>query len=276
MDWALVLASQGVQPTITKDEEGWGLHVDESEYERATGAIVQYRRENRGWRGWHWEQQLPYSGLWFHWGSAFWCLWLVILFFWNHERFPRLTELGLMDNHAVRGGQWWRIFTAITLHADASHLAANASTGFFLFGLAMAHYGAGFGLMAAYLAGAGGNVLGYLIYSESQRSLGASGMVMGALGLIAVQTLAYWRDNPPNFGRVVWRSVGAAICVFMLLGFGPQSDILAHVGGFVFGCGFGVLLNSVPTSLLKNVVLNQLCVILTGVWVAFTWWLALK
>ena len=101
-----------------------------------------------------------------------------------------------MNSEAVSAGEWWRIFTAITLHSDASHLAANVSTGFLLLGLAMANYGPGIGLAAAYLAGAGGNFSGFFVYGKMHRSLGASGMVMGALGLLAAQTISLARKNP--------------------------------------------------------------------------------
>ncbi len=87
-----------------------------------------------------------------------------------------------MDGAAVAHGQWWRLFTAIWLHADLAHLATNATIGLLLLGLAMGRYGTGAGLLAAYLAGAGGNLVAGLISLQPHRSLGASGMVIGCLG----------------------------------------------------------------------------------------------
>jgi len=58
---------------------------------------------------------------------------------------------------------------------------ANAGFGLVLLGLAMGVYGTGVGLLAALLAGAGGNAAAWLI-DPGHRSLGASGMVDGLPG----------------------------------------------------------------------------------------------
>ena len=41
----------------------------------------------------------------------------------------------------------------------------------------MGRYGPGLGLLAAYLAGVGGNLTAWAVYGESHRGLGASGVV---------------------------------------------------------------------------------------------------
>src|SRR5207302_9946394 len=105
-------------------------------------------------------------------------------------------DTGLLDAAAVSKGQWWRLFTAIFLHADIGHLAMNMSIGLVLLGLTMGRLGTGVGLLAAYLTGVGGNILTWLIYSGDHRSLGASGMIMGCVGLLAVQSVS--TDRGPN------------------------------------------------------------------------------
>jgi len=50
-------------------------------------------------------------------------------------------------------------------------------------------------LLAACLAGAGGNLARALLHAETP-SLGASGMVMGGLGLLAIQSLSLRHSNP--------------------------------------------------------------------------------
>lgn len=276
MELALALASQSIHPTISKTENNWSLEVDEAEFESANRIIEQYRQENRNWRGWKWQHHLPVSDLWFHAGSIFWCATIVTLYYWNKIRFPQLETLGIMDSAAVNAGQWWRLFTAVTLHADGAHLAANVSTGFLLIGIAMASYGAGFGLAAAYLAGAGGNLAALFIYPTTHRSLGASGMVMAALGLAATQTVIHWKRNLSLRNRLIIRSFAAAVSILLLLGLNPNSDVIAHVGGFVFGCVLGCALHLLPRSVRENTTLNQICVLLTVSWVIFTWWLAMN
>jgi rhomboid protease GluP len=239
MDWGLVLASQGIEAVINKSEEGWSLLVEPQDIDRAQAAVRQYQLENRGWR---WRQPLPEAGGLFHWGSLGWAAAIVALYYWSEIRFPGIKDAGIIDSEKVRHGQWWRLFTAVTLHENFSHVMANATTGFVLIGLAMARYGAGVGLLAAFLAGVIGNVASLLVYWEPHLSLGASGMVMGALGLVTVQSFAFWRKYRPG-GRFFFRAVAAGLMILALLGFSPESDMVAHVGGFiagaVFGCGLG-------------------------------------
>lgn len=268
MDWSLVLASQVIEATILNDETGWALIVEESDYEKAAQAIALYQAENRFWR---WRQRLPGSNLIFHWGSLLWCLGIIWIYFWSQD--GALELAGVMDSQAVRAGKWWRVFTAITLHGDLTHLAANVTIGFLLIGLAMARYGGGIGLLASYLAGAGGNLAGFLFYDATHRGLGASGMVMGALGLLAAQDLSGWKKSR-RAAHIIFQGLAAGVSMLILMGTAPGTDVLAHVGGFVCGVILGVVLNLLPSNQSFQQVANKVCVILLPAWVIFTWWLA--
>jgi membrane associated rhomboid family serine protease len=240
MDWGLVLASQGIEARIVRTEGGWGLEVEEEDYERAQGALRQYRVENRGWR---WKQQLPGSDLVFHWGALVWVAGMAAFYYWTMVAFPQLQGAGLLDNRRAAEGQWWRVFTAITLHENLPHLAANAVTGFLLLGLAMARYGPGVAMLAAFLAGAAGNWASLMVHSEASQSLGASGMVTGALGLISVQSFSLWRKYPDARGLIM-RGAAAGFLILVLIGFSEGSDIVAHIGGFFAGAAIGLALNA--------------------------------
>ncbi|MBI3191649.1 MAG: rhomboid family intramembrane serine protease, partial [Pedosphaera parvula] len=231
MDWSLALASQGIAATITHDPEQdrWSLMVDAPDSQQAFATLKQYHLENRGWR---WAQPLPWAGTMFHWGSLLWCLFLWVVHGLVLSGGANLREAGVMDNVAFRNGEGWRLFTAVTLHADWSHLVSNLTTGFLLFGLAMARYGAGMGLLAAFLAGVGGNLAGALLYARPYQGLGASGMVMGALGLLAGGAISQWRAHPFSRKQVL-AGLAAGLMLFLLFGADPHSDTLAHLGGFV-------------------------------------------
>jgi hypothetical protein len=79
------------------------------------------------------------------------------------------------------------------------------------------------------------------------RGLGASGMVMGALGLLTVQSLGAWR-HPGAARRSILAGVLAGILLFVLFGLSPRSDVVAHAGGFLAGLGCGVGLNWLPAT----------------------------
>jgi membrane associated rhomboid family serine protease len=238
MDWSLVLASQGIEHAIQHSEEtGWALAVSEADYERAITHIRLYRLENHHW----WHRTILQPGVVFDWRSTVW-LFLIISFYWWSELRPDLRSLGMWDGVALAHGEWWRLFTATWLHADPAHLALNAVFGLVLLGLAMGLYGSATGLLAAYLAGVGGNLTAWLTYDASQRGLGSSGVVMGALGLLTVHSFSQLRRKNPKRFRRPSSGIFGGVLLFVMIGVSSQADVVAHAGGFVSGILIGLLL----------------------------------
>src|SRR5438105_2939744 len=133
MDWSLVLVSQGIETAVEHAADaGWALTVAPEDYENALQTIRLYCLENRGWP---WQRPIFRAGLLFDWSSLAWIV-LLLLFFWL-DAHVGLAGVGLMNGRAVSQGEWWRLFTAVWLHADISHLAFNAAIGFVLLGLTM-------------------------------------------------------------------------------------------------------------------------------------------
>jgi membrane associated rhomboid family serine protease len=271
MDWGLVLVSQGIEATIEppSDQGGWALTVAPEDYHRAVESLRLYRLENRAWP---WQQKVFRPGIIFDWGSAAWVA-LLFLFFWLENR-QNLDAVGVMDSGAVARGQWWRLFTATWLHADAAHLAGNATVGLLLLGFVMGRYGTGAGLLAACLTGAGGNFATYLFARAPHYGLGASGVVMGAVGLLAVQSVSLWRVTPQAQRFIVAGIAGGAM-LFVLLGVAPDTDVVAHFGGFITGVILGLPLTLFPSAG-KKPALNLLCGLLFALLVIVPWWLALR
>jgi membrane associated rhomboid family serine protease len=273
MDWSLVLASQGISATILRSEETgqWFLVVDAHDHPAAVAALRQYYLENRGLR---WRSQLPWTDSVFHWGGVLWCIYLLVFYAGEVFYGQAFKAAGMMDSAAVKAGQWWRLFSAVSLHGSVGHLAANLSTGFLLLGLAMARYGAGPGLLAAYLSGAGGNLIGLLLYDHPYQGLGASGMVMGALGLISVQSLSLWRKSP-HATTYILSGIFAGLMLLVLLGLDPSSDVIAHVGGFFVGGLLGGLLALLPPALIESQGINLASNLGLMTLVIWPWWKAL-
>lgn len=274
MDWSLVLASQEIPTVIERfEDDRWGLMVERQDLARALQTLRQYRIENRRWR---WQQPLPVAGAPFHWGGCFWCLWLILIYRVSMIDAPELIQFGRMDSQAVGEGQWWRLFTAVFLHADLGHLLANVTTGALLFGLAMASYGPGMGLLISYLSGAVGNVFGLALYARAYWGLGASGMVMGALGLITVHTIASWRQSGFASLRPIIRALFAGTLLFVILGMNRSSDVLAHLGGFVGGMAIGSIIMFLPKKPVIARKVDSICGIVLAILVFWTWHLAIQ
>ena len=217
-------------------------------------------------------RELP-AGLLLDWRALAWALVMLAIYFVNAASGDAWQQAGLMNNRLVHAGEWWRPFTAMTLHGDVAHLAINVTIGFVLVGLAMGAYGPGLGLLASYLAGLGGNLAGLMVYSETHQSLGASGIVMGALGAITVQSVGLTRGATRD---IILRALCGGLLLLVLLGLSPdpRTDIIAHVGGFASGVVLGLVLAFSRERL--RLAVDHVALGLFGVLIVATWALALS
>jgi membrane associated rhomboid family serine protease len=271
MDWSLVLASQGIEHRIDQDETtGWTLAVAAADHAAALSHVNQYRLENRHWR---WRRPIFQPGLFFDWSSLGWVLLILGFYGWSDRR-ADLRSLGMMNHAALTQGEGWRLFTATWLHADVAHLAMNAVFGFVFLGLVMARYGPGTGLLAAYLAGVGGNLAAGAIHGPDFHGLGSSGVVMGALGLVTFPSLILPKQTNVNVFRLVAAGLLAGVLIFVLIGVNPETDVVAHLGGFITGWLLGCLLARF-NRLARHPRVNLAAGLLFAILVVIPWWFAL-
>lgn len=218
----------------------WHLRIDPQLIDRARVVIEQYRLEDRRF-DWQRSGAAASAGV----GPMSWAPgalgWVVAVCAFHGLLPMALRALGWVEVSAVRqGGQWWRVLTATWLHADVAHLVSNVATGGLTLGLAMGRYGPGTALCLSLIAGAAANVPGVLLRDPASRALGASGVVMATLGLLAGHAVVWWRISR-HASKPVWISLGAAGFLFLSLGVDPSSDVLAHLGGFVAGIVLGAV-----------------------------------
>jgi rhomboid protease GluP len=141
---------------------------------------------------------------------------------------------------ALRLGAWWRLFTAIFIHANLLHLAMNG-VGLWIFGSAVERSGGRWRLLTVFLlGGAAGNLLSAGMH-QHELSVGASGGVFALLGAFGV---AVGRVRLPIYTGLRRRLlVLLAVMVAADLTIGwlePQVDNLAHLGGLVAGVVLGL------------------------------------
>jgi membrane associated rhomboid family serine protease len=142
----------------------------------------------------------------------------------------------------IKGGQWWRTVTALTLHTDLPHLVGNLVIGG-LFGLLVGqHLGSGLAWLSILVAGAAGNYLNALIHQPTHTSVGASTAVFGALGILAGSGWHHRRHSPTRSLARWTPLIGGAILLGYLGSGGERTDVGAHVGGFVSGLILGALI----------------------------------
>jgi membrane associated rhomboid family serine protease len=181
----------------------------------------------------------PFSCSWWHFLAL--PMWLLSIHFLIPQARLDLLQMGTLDSVLVRSsGQWWRLLTALTLHADVPHLLGNLLFGSLLLRWVFLSRGAGVGWLLVLGSGFLGNAVSVLLHVQDlHRSIGASTAVFGALGLLVSDALLRRHE-----GLLPASGVGgiflAGVAVLGLWGSGGvNTDVVAHACGFVCGCGIG-------------------------------------
>ena len=162
----------------------------------------------------------------------------------GHWRFdPReLADLGANVPVRTLGGQPWRLFTALFLHADLAHLIGNLIVIVVLSPYVERLYRP-MGLLTVFLgAGLAGSVMD-LWTNFTASAVGASGGVFGILGALLVYALRRRAQLPLRAIRTILVVGGAYLCWQMWEGF--RSDTVnnsAHAAGFLAGVVLGAVL----------------------------------
>jgi rhomboid protease GluP len=144
---------------------------------------------------------------------------------------------GAANAGLITGGEWWRAFTALGLHADLGHLMSNVLFGSFFAIVLCQILGAGLGWLAILLAGGLGNVVSAVFHSADHTAIGASTAVFGALGLLAALTWQRQRFFSSGLRRYAPLAAGLMLLAFLGLG-GERTDVGGHLAGF----GAGIVL----------------------------------
>src|SRR5438552_2921790 len=128
MDLSLVLDAEQIRHELRGLEgERWGIFVEEPDGLRAEGALQAFERENPLSPP---KPLVEAGGV----GPALvYGLSLLALHIWTGPSSENgWFERGSADaERIVSHGEWWRVVTALTLHADAAHAVGNALLGGF-------------------------------------------------------------------------------------------------------------------------------------------------
>jgi len=245
-DRALVLSSLNIPHEILHDDLGYTLVVPAEVSEKAKYEIWQYEKENQQARPQRprpvpvFQNAVP--------GIVAYIV-VVILVTWlaGESAFNRdWLAAGRVDGELIRQGEWWRTLTALTLHSGFRHLAGNIGFGA-LFGLLAGRlFGSGLTWLCVVIASGLANTLNTLLLASSHRSIGASTAVFATLGLVAGFV---WRAKLMAQDRWSYRlgPIVGGIALLAYTGTGDvNTDIGAHLAGFVCGFGFGMLLTLLP------------------------------
>jgi membrane associated rhomboid family serine protease len=152
---------------------------------------------------------------------------------------PDWHTLGNAHARKILNGQWWRLVTALTLHSGGVHLASNIAIGGIFINRLCRDLGSALAWSLVLASGLLGNLANAMIQNPDHRSIGASTAVFGAVGLLAAINMLRYR---PQLRQRWPMPAAAALGLLALLGAGGENtDIGAHLFGFCFGIGLGLL-----------------------------------
>lgn len=275
--WVLVLEAKQIPwQTVKQDRNNWELRVPATAYRKACQELRQFEAENRNWP--------PRPALPEHFENTSVTIWVLILLAVFHNialhqvnPFGHLPvdwyAAGNADAQKILAGQWWRIFTALTLHSGTLHLIGNIVAGGIIIARLANLLRSGPAWFLVIISGGLGNLVNALVHGTNHRSIGFSTAVFAALAILATSTMMLHR-------RDLWRRwplpLAAGCGLLALLGTsGEQTDLGAHLFGFGMGIVCAVIVFRFRKTSFPDSRMNIALAMLTIFVLAGSWWLAL-
>jgi membrane associated rhomboid family serine protease len=276
--WSLVMSAREIPCRIVPHAGGWQLLVPAACQAVARRELTLFAEENR-----HWPPPEPPARPMVENTLATLSVLILLATFHNITRLhipvfghpaPDWVYLGSAKAHLVKYGEWWRLVTSLTLHADLLHLVSNLAIGGVFVVALCRELGSGLAWSLLLTAGTLGNLANAYTQLPTHSSVGASTTVFGAVGILAALNLVRRRFHRQRRWAL---PVAAALALLALLGTeGKNTDLGAHLFGFIFGAGLGLITEWLVSHYGRpRRRLNALLTLASAVVVVAAWWVAL-
>jgi membrane associated rhomboid family serine protease len=248
----LVVAAMDLPYWIEREDGAWVLFVEENARGQAAAALAEFEAEEQARVHVQKPEPLVIPKL----ALALTLVAMVIFYRMQTGANPVLIKRGVAVDARILHGEWWRCFTALTLHGGVEHLVSNLGLAVFAFAFAFSRFGTGAGLLGTVLGGAMGNLLNAFAHAaKPHASLGSSTALFASLGLLAGGELAARLMHRAT--RTGWQllvPVGAGLAFLSLYGGAGSNrdgtpimdtgnvDLMAHLFGLVAGVALGSVL----------------------------------
>ncbi len=245
----LVVAAMELPHWVVREGREYALRVEEASRERVVAALAEFESDERARPALRELEPLKIPKF------ALMTLLLVMAACYRVQTglAREFIGRGVADDTAIRHGEWWRTFTALTLHGNTEHLVSNLSLAVFVFAFVLWRFGVGCGLLGIVLGGALGNGLNVLAHlSRPHLSLGSSTALFAGLGLLAgAEIFARLAHRGPQSGWRIIVPIGAGFAFLAIYGGGGAKadgttildagnvDVLAHLFGLFAGALLG-------------------------------------
>ncbi len=272
--WSLVLSAVHVSHQVRVGEGGWEILVTEPRAEMAAQELRHYEEENQNWPPQQENISVSTPGS----RQPF-----VVPMVGSLALFYSVTgpwadgaawfkQGALIQEQVMYHNEWYRVFTALTLHADVVHLAGNVAFGGLLAYFLCRHLGNGLAWALILMAGCSGNLLSVTMQGHGYQAVGFSTAVFGMVGLLCglrLRRLGAWYE--------VVLALGSGLSLLAMLGTaGERTDLGAHLWGLAAGFIYGGALLYMPERLSGILTRQKTMFFVSCSLMIGSWWLAVS
>jgi membrane associated rhomboid family serine protease len=232
---SLVLSAAAIDHEILHLQASpWTITVAEDQSEQARREILAYIEENRDW-----PPPAPARDTYrpaFQLLSPFIACCLVLIFLETGDWRPESAwfAAGAGDSAAIlEGGEYYRLLTALTLHADITHLLGNCLLGLFLLHYLFQLLGNGIGLSGMLAAAALANLANVAVHGPGHHFVGFSTAIFATIGILS--SLNFRRHTTVGRTRLLMPLMAGLALLAVLGSEGERTDLGAHFFGLVIG-----------------------------------------
>jgi membrane associated rhomboid family serine protease len=182
-----------------------------------------------------------------------------------------LIDLGAMQPFLIANGQFWRLFTAMFLHAGVLHLAFNAYALWLIGSMIETNLGRTRMVVIYFVTGFLASAASYAFSDVATIGVGASGAIFGIFGAFIAYNYRR-RHLAAAAANLRWAWTLILLNLLLVFGFGGRIDWRAHLGGLVAGLAAGAIAEGWGTPAQRRVVQVAGFVVLVAIGVAIVVW----
>ena len=268
---SLVLSAMEIPHSITTKNSQGVVMVANHDAERASHHLSAYLEENRNWPPQGSQAAELSSGVQ---PPTIIITGSLLLFYsvtgqWSDHSI--WFQSGAGNSSAIlHGGEYFRLVTALTLHADLTHLLGNCFIGGFLLHFFCRLVGSGLGLAATLAAATIGNGVNVYLHGDGHLFIGFSTAVFAVIGML----VAVSYKNKKTLSRFhLFLPFMAGIALLAMLGSsGERTDLGAHLFGLLSGIFIGHLLTTDFFLRLRTSAISQFLLFLGSGYIVYISW----
>jgi len=268
---SLVLSAVGISHKLSQTAENLFLQVTAENLHAARFQIHEYQNENRNWPPKPVTSTNNFTPL-LQPPTLLLLGCLALLYSitgpWSQHSF--WFSQGAGDAEAIlQKGEYYRLITALTLHADTVHLLGNCFFGGFLFHFFCRLTGNGLGLFAMLFTATLANYINVVVHGSNHLFVGFSTAVFAIIGMLAMISREYRTGK--RYLHILPFMAGAALLA-MIGSSGERTDLGAHLFGLLCGMVSGWFLGRPALLELRKSMFFQCILFFSSAGIIFAAW----